>query len=131
MKSIVITLCLGIFLFGGLALAEDASSIANPHKEAIQRAMSKNIKDLVEKNGNGKYPMFDPSVRTIVQLKFKGLHDSVEIVGRTNKYFVSCADFVAEDGTMYDLDFFVSAQYGVVATLVHAKNGKKTKYDIH
>jgi len=75
--------------------------------------------------------MFDPETRSLKQLKFTKFHDSVEIKGRTNAYFVSCADFVAEDGTLYDLDFFVSKNYGVVSTIVHSKNGVHTDYDIH
>ena len=93
--------------------------------------MGKHIQEMIEMNGNGKFPMFDPDSRTLVQLEFKNFHDSVEIKGRKNPYFVSCADFVAEDGTMYDIDFFVSKNYGVVSALVHAKNGVKSKYDIH
>ncbi len=32
---------------------------------------------------------------------------------------------------MYDIDFFVSKNYGVVSALVHAKDGVKSKYDVH
>jgi len=44
---------------------------------------------------------------------------------------VSCADFTSLEGVKYDLDFLVSPNYGVVATLIHSKDGKKTAYDIH
>ena len=97
----------------------------------MQKVMAKHIQERTELNGNGKYPMFDLDSRSLVQLKFKDFHDSVEIRGRTTPYFVSCADFVAPDGAMYDIDFFISTKYGVVSVLVQAKNGVKSKYDIH
>ena len=96
-----------------------------------QKAMGQHIQGMSESNGNGKYPMFDPETRSLVQLEFKKLHDSVELKGRANQYFVSCADFVAPDGTLYDLDFFLSMKHDVVSVLVHSKNGQKTPYDIH
>jgi len=122
--------CLGIALLtGGTAWGE--GGIAYTHRDAIQKAMGKHIDELTELNGNGKYPMFDPETRSLVQLEFKEFHDSVEIKGRTNPYFVSCADFVAPDGTLYDIDFFLSKKYGVVSALVHAKDGQKSPYDVH
>ncbi len=128
MKAMLSTICAGLLL-AGVAWADDG--IVSTHRDGIQRAMGKHIQEMIEMNGNGKFPMFDPDSRTLVQLEFKNFHDSVEIKGRKNPYFVSCADFVAEDGTMYDIDFFVSKNYGVVSALVHAKNGVKSKYDIH
>ncbi len=128
MKAMLSTICAGLLL-AGVAWADDG--IVSTHRDAIQAAMGKHIEEMIESNGNGKYPMFDPDARTLVQLEFKNFHDSVEIKGRKNAYFVSCADFVAEDGTMYDIDFFVSKNYGVVSALVHAKDGVKSKYDVH
>ena len=116
-------------LMAGLAWAEHPGVVTN-HRDAIQQAMMKHIKHITEHNGNGMYPVFDPDSKTVVQLKLKEFHDSVEIMGRTTPYFVSCADFTAEDGTFYDLDFLVSRKYAVVGTLVHAKNGEKISYEI-
>jgi len=128
MKAMLSTIFAGLLL-AGVAWADDG--IVSTHRDAIQKAMGKHIQEMIEMNGNGKYPMFDPDSRALVQLEFKMFHDSVEIKGRKNPYFVSCADFVAEDGTMYDIDFFVSEKYAVVSALVHAKNGVKSKYDVH
>ena len=129
MKTLFTAACLGIFLLTGTAWSE--VGVADNHRDAIQKAMGKHIDELTELNGNCKYPMFDPESRSLVQLEFKEFHDSVEIKGRKNPYFVSCADFLAPDGTVYDLDFFVSKNYGVVAALVHSKDGKKSPYDVH
>ena len=48
----------------------------------------------------------------------------------TSTYFVSCSDFVAEDGTLYDIDFVVSGKYGVVTSIVHAKDGRHKSYEV-
>lgn len=104
--------------------------ISTSHRDAMQRVMATHIHALTESNGNDKYPIFDPESRSLVQLQFDGLHDSVEVKGRTTPYFVSCADFLAPDGTQYDVDFFISRNYEVVLAVVHAKNGTKTNYDV-
>jgi hypothetical protein len=104
--------------------------ISTSHRDAIQKAMSNHIQQVMDQNGNGKFPIFDHSERTIIQLKFDYLHDSVEIMGRENPYFVTCADFVDSDGVRYDLDFLVSKNHEVVAVLIHAKKGIKIPYDI-
>jgi hypothetical protein len=118
-----------IFLIANLAWAEHPGLVTN-HRDAIQKAMMMHIKHVTEHNGNGMYPVFDPDAKTVVQVKLKEFHDSVEIMGRATPYFVSCADFTSKDGTLYDLDFLVSPKYEVVATLVHAKNGNKISYEI-
>jgi len=129
MKITLSALSVTLVLIAGLAWAEHPGVVTN-HRDAIQKAMMTHIEEVSEHNGNGMYPMFDPDAKTVVQLKLKEFHDSVEIMGRKTPYFVSCADFTAEDGTLYDLDFLVSRKYGVVATLVHSKNGKHIKYEI-
>ncbi len=129
MKITLSTVCLSLVLMAGMAWAEHPG-VATNHRDAIQKAMMTHIKEIASHNANGMYPVFDPHSKTVVQLKLKEFHNSVEIMGRATPYFVSCADFTAEDGTLYDLDFLVSSKYAVVATLVHAKNGKKTDYAI-
>jgi hypothetical protein len=130
MKNLITILFLAFSLFAGPAFAED-SGIADNHRDAIQAAMTKHIQTVTELNGNGKFPVYDPEARSIVQLDFNKLHMSVEIKGRKMAYFVSCAYFKDPSGVIYDLDFLVSPNYGVVATLIHSKDGKKTAYDIH
>jgi len=107
------------------------TGFADSHRNAIQKAMEQHIKSVTQLNGNGKFPVYDPETQSIVQLDFDKFHDSVEIKGRKMAYFVSCSDFTDSKGVKYDLDFLVSPNYGVVATLIHSKDGKKTAYDIH
>jgi hypothetical protein len=107
------------------------TGIADSHRDAIHKAMERHIQSVTQLNGNGKFPIYDPATRSVVQLDFDKLHSSVEIKGRKMAYFVSCAYFTDPDGIEYDLDFLVSPNYGVVATLIHSKDGKKTAYDIH
>ena len=130
MKKLILLFCLALTLMAGQVAAADMG-IADNHRDAIHKAMQKHIQSVSELNGNGKFPMYDPETRSIVQLAFDKLHMSVEIKGRTMAYFVSCADFTDTAGVKYDLDFLVSPNYGVVATLIHSKDGKKTAYDIH
>ena len=129
MKLIIAILITTFLMVSNLVLAHEG--IATSHRDAIQKAMKNHIDQVTKYNGNGKFPVFDPSEKTVIQLQFDYLHDSVEVTGRDNPYFISCADFVDGKGVRYDLDFLVSKNYEVVAVLIHAKNGKKTQYDIH
>lgn len=129
MKITLSAVCFSVVLMAGLAWGEHPG-VATTHRDAIQKAMLTHIEEVMEHNANGMYPVFDPDAKTVVQLKLKEFHDSVEIMGKKTPYFVSCADFTAEDGTLYDLDFLVSRKYAVVGTLVHSKNGNKISYEI-
>ena len=129
MKFLLAILSTTFLMISSSAWAHEG--IVTSHRDAIQKAMMNHIEQVTEYNGNGKFPVFDPSEKTIVQLKFDYIHDSVEVMGRDNPYFVSCADFIDHKGVRYDLDFLVSKNHEVVAVLIHAKKGKKTPYDIH
>lgn len=129
MKYLIAIVSATFFIISGSAWAHEG--IATSHRDAIQAGMVKYIEAMTDHNGNGKFPIYDPSVKAVIQLKFEKLHDSVEVHGRDNPYFVTCADFVDDKGALYDLDFLVSRKYEVVIVLIHAKDGKKTKYDIH
>ena len=43
--------------------------IATSHRDAIQKAMKKHIDQIMEYNGNGKFPVFDPTEKTLIQLR--------------------------------------------------------------
>ncbi len=129
MKNLISAFCLVLTLMVGSVAAD--TGIADNHRDAIQKAMEQYIQSVTQMNGNGKFPVYDPETKSIVQLKFEKFHDTVEIKGRSLPYFVSCSYFTNSGGVTYDLDFLVSPNYGVVATLIHSKDGKKTAYDIH
>ena len=129
MKIALSALSFTIVLMAGLAWAEHPG-VATNHRDSIQKAMAMHIEEVIEQNENGMYPVFDPETKTLVQLQFIAFHDSVEVFGKETPYFVSCSDFKSEDGTLYDLDFLVSAKRGIVATRVHAKNGEHIDYTI-
>ncbi len=129
MKTLIPAICIVLTLLVGAVSAEPG--IADNHRDAIQKSMKRHIDTVTKLNGNGKYPVYDPVTRSILQLDFDKLHNSVEIKGRKFPYFVSCADFTSANGDRYDLDFLVSPNYGVVASLIHSKKGKHTAYDIH
>ena len=129
MKITQSALCVTVVLMASLAWAEHPG-VATNHRDSIQKAMAMHIEEVIEKNENGMYPVFDPDTKTLVQLQFIDFHDSVEVYGKKTPYFVSCADFKSEDGTLYDLDFLVSAKRGIVATRVHAKNGEHIDYKV-
>ena len=129
MMKLIPLFCFVFTLMAGSVAAD--SGIADNHRDAIHKAMERHIQSVTELNGNGKFPVYDPEKHSIVQLAFEKLHDSVEIKGRKMAYFVSCAYFKDPAGVIYDLDFLVSPNYGVVATLIHSKDGQKTDYDIH
>jgi hypothetical protein len=130
MKRLIPIFCFVLILITGSATAD--TGIAANHRDAIQAAMEKHIQSVTQLNGNGMFPIYDPESHSILQLDFDKFHDSVEIKGRKFPYFVTCADFTdIASGAKYDLDFLVSANYGVVATLIHSKNGKHTAYNVH
>jgi hypothetical protein len=129
MKLLIATISMAFLMICSSVWAHEG--ISTSHRDAMQMAMKNHIEQVANHNGNGKFPIYDPSIKTIVQLKFDFLHDSVEVMGRENPYFVTCADFVDSNGVRYDLDFLVSKNHEVVAVLIHAKKGKKIPYDIH
>ncbi len=129
MKNIIflvlITLLVPSNIFGG-----DDPAIPRETKDKVQIAMQAHINGLLAKNG-GSYPIFDPDVRNVVQLKFLALHSGVVVKGSQGKYYISCADFTDKENKVYDLDFLVSDNFEVVETLVHKKDGKTMHYGVH
>lgn len=128
MKNLIAILSAAFILIPGLLWAHEG--VATSHRDAIQLAMKKSIMTTIDHNANGKFPVYDPGLKAVIQLQFKNLHDSVEMMGRDNPYFISCADFVDDKGVSYDLDFLLSKKYEVVAVLIHARDGKKIPYNI-
>ncbi len=127
-RMVLFFLC--FLLLPSMLYAGDDPNIPSDVKAKIQTAMQAHVNTLMAKNG-GSYPIFDPDTREVVQLNFKELHKGVVVKGNQGKYYISCADFTDSNEGKYDLDFLVSANYEVVETLVHKKNGKKMHYGVH
>ena len=105
--------------------------ITGKEGEAIRIAMEKHVEEMIGMNGNGKYSVFDPELHKVVQLELLRFHRGVEVKGRGAPYFLAHADFMAEVGMVYDLDFVISKGYAVTSILVHAKDGVEAPYDMH
>lgn len=88
--------------------------ISTTHRDAtMQHVMATRIRELTQSNGNGSYPILDPESRSLVQLQFERLHDSIEVKGGTSPCFVRLAECVARDGTAHGVDVFISENYEV------------------
>jgi hypothetical protein len=66
----------------------------------------------------------------LLRLAFKELHRGIVTKG---DFDVSCADFVDEAGTLYDLDFLVAPLAGrhwILRAVVHSTGGDKRAYHV-
>ena len=114
-------------ILGSAALGADDSSIKGELRTRIQAAMnayveSQTIADVVR--------LYDPVEGRLLQLKFKGLHSGIVQKG---DFYVSCADFVDQDGREIDVDFLVLPDGDTLRAtqgLVHAIDGKKRAYHL-
>lgn len=123
MRKLLLSMLAGLFL-AGTAFAF-GGGVAEKDRIQIQEAMRHHVEaNLVD----GKYPLYDALNGGFKHLRFKLLHpDVVEMQG----FYVSCLDFVAEDGTAYDIDFMVAKGdhgFRVVQDIVHAVDGRKRAY---
>ncbi|MEK9142902.1 MAG: hypothetical protein AAB308_17755 [Nitrospirota bacterium] len=89
------------------------------------------LKSHIEGNSvDGKYIIYDAVVGKLKKLKFDKVHEGMM---KNHGFYVSCADFVDDDGSKYDLDLLVADKGGsfqVVETVVHAINGKKRNFHL-
>lgn len=120
---------LALLLAAGLAMAPafaaDDPSIQGQLRADIQQAMN----DFIEEQAvDGVLSIYDPLSDGVLHLTLKELHAGIV---RKGDYFVSCADFVAPDGQIIDLDFLVREVDGKVRTtqaIVHKVGGEKRPY---
>lgn len=84
--------------------------------------------DKVTKENNGYFPLRDDKDAKDLRLKLIKVHeDKVSYIKKDDTYF-ACTDFVAEDGTKYDVDFWMkkgleSGDLVVYDTKIHKKEG--------
>ena len=109
------------------AHAADDPSIKGDLRSNIQQSMQTFIDN---QTIDGKMFVYDPVDGRLLKLSFDSLHKGIVKKG---DFYVSCADFVDQDGRKIDLDFLVRpAQSELIATqaIVHSIDGKKRKYHL-
>ncbi|MFQ5504534.1 MAG: hypothetical protein ACE5F1_07015 [Planctomycetota bacterium] len=126
-RTIALVAVLLTLTTGGAALAGDDPSIEGDLRTGIQAAMnsyveSQTIDDVVR--------LYDPVEGRLLRLKFKALHSGIV---RKGDFYVSCADFVDQEGREIDVDFLVlpdGATLRATQGVVHAVDGKKRAYHL-
>ena len=120
--------CISIVLgISSICFAADDPSIEGAPREKSQSAMNKHVG---ENSLNDQYIIYDAVDGKLRRLKFKELHSGLVKKG---DFYVSCADFVDDEGNTYDLDFLVGekdGEYSVYQAIVHKVNGNKRQYNI-
>ena len=119
-----VILVLGIVTTG---IAGNDPSIKGQMRAGIQAAMSEHIK---HNSVDGRYAIYDATKGEFKWLTLDKLHEGIVKKG---DFYVSCADFVDQQGKEYDIDFLVIQEgrsYRVLESVVHAESGKKRKYHL-
>jgi len=121
---------IALVLFLGLCGAGyggDDQSIKGQTREGIMSAMRSHIEG---NSVDGKYIIYDAVAGKLRKLKFDKVHEGIM---KNNGFYVSCADFVDDNGGKYDLDLLVvdrGGNFQVLETVIHAINGEKRKYHL-
>ncbi len=123
---------IGAGLLLGLALssltrAEDAPSIEGRLRQDIQTSMKSFIRS---ETIDGTFYLYDPIEGKLLRLKFDKLHEGIL---RKAGFYVSCADFVDQNGRKVDVDMLVRDSAGKLITtqaIVHAVNDSRREYHL-
>jgi hypothetical protein len=114
-------------VLGGVGVGAAEQSIESQTQERVMSV----LKSHVEGNSvDGKYVIYDAEAGKLKKLKFDKVHEGLM---KNHGFYVSCADFVDDDGNKYDLDLLVadkSGSFQVVETVVHAVNGIKRNFHL-
>lgn len=119
-----------LLLITGLTLpaaAADDPSIKGDLRKNIHSAMNSHIES---NTFDGDYIIYDAVEGKLLELEFKDLHSGIVKKG---DFYVSCADFKDDEGTLYDIDFLVVEKQGqlmVIEALVHSAGGNKRQYQV-
>ena len=89
----------------------DNQTIDAKTREAVHQVTMDYIK---ANTVGGTYRIYDIVTNEIVHIKFKKLHAGIRT---TDDFFTSCADFVNEEGTHYDIDFLLIHKEDVAFTV--------------
>lgn len=107
--------------------AADDPSIKGELREDIKASMM----SFIDSNMiNDKYYIYDAVGGKLLDLKFAKLHEGIVKKG---DFYVSCADFIDNNGTKVDIDFLVIKDGDTLKTIqavVHSLDGEKRKYHL-
>ena len=127
MKRILLIASAMVLGFSAFSAGADDPSIKGQARKAIQSAMQSHIDENIV---DGKYVIYDAVEGELKRLEFKKVHEGIV---KKADFFVSCADFVDEEGNEYDLDLLVvkkDNKFWVLETVVHSINGSKRRYHL-
>jgi len=109
------------------AFAGDDPSIQGEQRAGIQQAMKHFVG---EHSRDGALLHYDPVGGELRRLKLEELHSGIVKKG---DFYVSCADFRDQAGTLVDVDFLVldmGDSFHVNQAIVHAVDGEKRAYHL-
>ncbi len=100
-----------------------SAATATPEfREAVQAAM---LEYIDATKINGKHLVFDPVQGDYISATFQKLHTNLMMVADT--FFVSCSDFLTDDGELLDIDYMVAESGGywtVFQAAIHVRGGE-------
>jgi hypothetical protein len=111
----------------GIVTAADDPSIKGALREDIKASMMSFIDGTMISDN---YYIYDAVGGQLLELKFAKLHEGIVKKGN---FYVSCADFIDENGSKVDLDFLVikdGDNFKTIQAVVHSLDGKKRKYHL-
>jgi len=109
------------------AMADDDPSIKGELRQNIQASMKNFIRS---ETIDGAFYLYDPVEGRLLRLKFDKLHEGIL---RKADFYVSCADFVDQNGRKVDVDMLVrnsAAKLTTTQAIVHAVNDAKRQYHL-
>lgn len=111
----------------GSAFAADDASIKGDLRTNIQASMNTFI---VDQSVDDKMFVYDAVDGKLLELSLDSLHSGIVKKG---EFYVSCADFIDQNGRKIDIDFMVRKKNESLITtqaLVHSVDGKKRTYHL-
>ena len=119
---------LALLLASAPAGAGDDPSIKGDLRTNIQAAMGDFVTD---QSVGGVVRIYDPVEGRLLALESYALHSGIV---RKGDFYVSCADFIDQDGRKIDVDFLVlpdeSGKLRATQGIVHSVDGDKRKYHL-
>ncbi len=128
MRSFPLLVLLLAGLLAGPLHAADDPSIQGDTRQGIHAAMKAFVSG--QQSEDGSMLHYDPVEGKLLKLTLVELHEG--IVGKGH-FYVSCADFKDESGTVHDLDFLVVPTkdgFRVNQAIVHKVGGVKRAYHV-